>query len=75
MVKTIVKDVMFLGQAADPSTKEGCLSLIGVRKTKRYKEIEVTYQDEDFVERTQKFIGFIAQVVQHEVDHLEGIII
>ena len=62
-------------KSGEYETEEGCLSLIGVRKTKRYKEIEVTYQDEDFVERTQKFIGFIAQVVQHEVDHLEGIII
>ena len=56
-------------------TEEGCLSLIGVRKTKRYKEIEVTYQDEDFVERRQKFSGYVAQIVQHEVDHLSGKII
>ena len=56
-------------------TEEGCLSLAGRRKTKRYKEIEVTYQDTDFQERKQIFNGYVAQIVQHEMDHLEGIII
>lgn len=56
-------------------TEEGCLSLIGVRKTIRYKEIEVEYQDMNFKKQKQKFSGWTAQIIQHECDHLEGIII
>ena len=56
-------------------TEEGCLSLDGVRKTTRYKNIEVRYQDTSFKEQKQKFSGFVAQVIQHEIDHTEGRII
>ena len=55
--------------------EEGCLSLDGTRMTTRYKDIEVKYQDINFKEKVQKFSGFPAQIVQHEVDHLDGIII
>ena len=56
-------------------TEEGCLSLIGVRKINRYEEIEVEYEDMNFMKQHQKFSGWIAQIIQHECDHLEGIII
>ena len=56
-------------------TEEGCLSLVGVRKTKRYQEIEVEYFDQGWVKRKQTYSGWIAQIIQHECDHLEGIII
>ena len=56
-------------------TEEGCLSLQGVRKTTRYRKIKVHYQDESFVEHTQEYEGHVAQIIQHECDHLEGIII
>lgn len=56
-------------------TEEGCLSLIGQRKTTRYEEIEVEYEDMQFKKQRQKFSGWIAQIIQHECDHLEGIII
>ncbi|MCD8338462.1 MAG: peptide deformylase [Lachnospiraceae bacterium] len=56
-------------------TEEGCLSLIGVRKCTRYKEIEVRYQDINFKQQCQKFSGWTAQIIQHEVDHLQGQII
>ena len=56
-------------------TEEGCLSLIGVRKTTRYEEIEVEYEDMNFTKQHQKFSGWTAQIIQHECDHLEGIII
>ncbi len=56
-------------------TEEGCLSLSGVRKTKRYREIEVEYLDKSFKKQKQKFSGYVAQIIQHECDHLEGIII
>ena len=56
-------------------TTEGCLSLDGERETTRYKRIEVIYQDIDFVKKKRKFTGWTAQIIQHECDHLEGIII
>lgn len=56
-------------------TQEGCLSLEGVRPTTRYKRIEVRYQDRDFSWHTEKFSGWTAQIIQHEIDHCEGIII
>ena len=56
-------------------TEESCLSLIGFRKTKRYKKIEVEYLDRSFKTQKQEFTGFIAQIIQHEMDHFEGIII
>ncbi len=56
-------------------TEEGCLSLIGVRSCTRYKEIEVEYQDMNFKHHTQQFSGWTAQIIQHECDHLQGIII
>ena len=55
--------------------EEGCLSLSGVRKTTRYQEIEVRYLDQSFKPRTQIYEGWIAQVIQHEIDHCDGILI
>lgn len=56
-------------------TEEGCLSLSGERKTKRYRTITVTYQDMNLNTKTQEFTDFIAEVIQHEVNHCEGILI
>jgi peptide deformylase len=56
-------------------TKEGCLSLIGKRACTRYENIEVEYQDIKMRIQRSKFSGFTAQIIQHECDHLEGIII
>lgn len=56
-------------------TEEGCLSLTGVRKTTRYKDIEVEFQDINFNKQCQKFSGWIAQIIQHEIDHCDGIVI
>jgi len=55
--------------------EEGCLSLDGVRKTTRYKKIVVRYQDENFKDTLQEFSGMVAQTIQHECDHLDGVII
>ena len=55
--------------------EEGCLSLSGTRKTKRYQTIKVQYQNEQMQIRLKTFTGWTAQIIQHEVDHLEGIII
>lgn len=57
------------------NTEEGCLSLDGVRPTRRYKSIKVRYQNEAFQVRLKTFTGFTAQIIQHEIDHCEGILI
>ena len=57
-------------------TEEGCLSLLGgPRKTKRYRKIKVRYQTEQCQIRMKTFEGFTAQIIQHEIDHCNGILI
>ena len=56
-------------------TEEGCLSLEGVRRTTRYQNIEVEYLDGSWKKHWQKFSGWTAQIILHEMDHLEGVII
>lgn len=55
--------------------EEGCLSLAGVRKTKRYQSIEVEFLDRNFIKQKQTFSSFTAQIIQHELDHCDGILI
>ena len=57
------------------TAEEGCLSLSGTRKTRRYQSIKVRYQNEKFQVRFKTFTGWTAQIIQHELDHCEGIII
>ena len=56
-------------------TEEGCLSHTGVRKTKRWKTIKVKWQKEKFQQRIKNFSGWTAQIIQHEIDHCDGILI
>ena len=57
-------------------TEEGCLSLLGApRKTRRYQKIKVQYQTQDFQIRLKTFEGWTAQIIQHEIDHCNGILI
>jgi peptide deformylase len=56
-------------------TEESCLSLTGKRKTKRFQIITVHYQTRQFKEKQETFMGFTAEIIQHEMDHLSGIII
>ena len=55
--------------------EEGCLSLAGTRKTKRYRSIKVRYQNEAMQVRLKTFTGWTAQIIQHEIDHCNGVII
>lgn len=55
--------------------EESCLSLTGVRETTRYETIEVEYFDKSFRKQRGSFTGFVAQIIQHEIDHCDGIII
>ncbi len=56
-------------------TEEGCLSLTGVRKTTRYLKIEVEYLDVNWKKQRREFSSGLAQIIQHECDHLDGILI
>ena len=55
--------------------EEGCLSLPGTRRAKRYRSIKVRYRNERFETRLKTYTGFTAQIIQHEIDHCDGILI
>ena len=55
--------------------EEGCLSLTGTRRTKRFQTIKVQWQNEKFQTRLKTFTGWTAEIIQHEIDHCEGILI
>lgn len=57
------------------NAEEGCLSLSGTRNTQRYQSIKVQYQNDKFQTRLKTFTGWTAQIIQHEIDHLNGVII
>ena len=57
------------------TAEEGCLSLDGLRKAKRYRSIKVQYQNEAFQTRFKTFTGWTAQIIQHEIDHCNGVLI
>ena len=91
MVKKIMRDPLFLAQKSVDATEadkqvitkktgayqveEGCLSLDGTRPCTRYQEIEVDYLDQHFKKQHGKYSGWVAQIIQHEIDHCHGIII
>lgn len=56
-------------------TEEGCLSLPGTRAATRWRRIRVSYLDESFVPRTETFTGYTAHIIQHEIDHCDGVLI
>ena len=62
-------------QSGPYEAEEGCLSLSGVRKTKRFQTIKVQWQNEKFQTRLKTFTGWTAEIIQHEIDHCDGIII
>ena len=62
-------------KAKEYETEEGCLSLEGVRPCTRYKEIEVDFLDADFKKQHGKYSGWTAQIIQHEIDHCNGVVI
>ena len=64
-----------IAKSGEYEAEEGCLSLAGLRKTKRYRKITVKYQDQTFRQLTGAFEGFTAQIIQHEIDHCNGILI
>ena len=74
-VNLVMYNPVILKKDTPYETEEGCLSLSGVRKTTRYQNIEVEYLDSSWKKHRQKYSGWTAQIIQHEMDHLSGIII
>ena len=66
---------VILRQSGPYEAEEGCLSLSGTRRTKRYQTIKVQWQNERFQTRIKTFTGFAAEIIQHEIDHCEGVLI
>lgn len=74
-INIVMYNPILLKKSEPYETEEGCLSLIGVRPTTRYKNIEVEYLDENWKKQKMKLSGWTAQICQHEIDHLSGRII
>ena len=74
-IDIVMFNPVLLSKDTPYETEEGCLSLTGVRKTTRYENIEVEYYDMNWKKHRQKLSGWPAQICQHELDHLEGILI
>ena len=66
---------VILKQSGAYEVEEGCLSLAGTRKTKRYRSIKVQWQNEKLQTRIGTFTGWTAEIIQHEIDHCEGVLI
>ena len=73
---TVMLNPEIIAQSAPYETQESCLSLLGgLRKTVRFDKIKVRYQNEKMQTRLKTFTGFTAQIIQHEVDHCNGVLI
>ena len=75
MLNVVMYNPQIIHKEEPYPTSEGCLSLTGQRNTIRYNKIEVEYYDSSFNRKRMSLNGFYAQIVQHEIDHLSGIII
>ena len=72
---TVLFNPEIVKQSEPYEAEEGCLSLPGLRKTKRYRTIKVQYQNEKLQTRFKTYTGWTAQIIQHEIDHCNGILI
>lgn len=75
MLNVVMFNPVIIRKEGPFETEEGCLSLTGVRKATRYERITVEYQDSSWKKHRQEYSGWTAQIIQHECDHLEGVII
>jgi len=74
-LQMIMINPQITAKSGEYEAEEGCLSLAGTRKAKRWQKITVNYQDQAFRQRTGTFEGFTAQIIQHEMDHCDGVLI
>ena len=75
LIDIVMFNPILIKKSQPYETEEGCLSLTGVRKTIRYQNIEVEYWDTNWKKQRQRLTGWTAQICQHELDHLDGILI
>ena len=75
MINVVMYNPAIIRKDTPYETEEGCLSLPGVRKTIRFQNIEVEYLDAGWKKHRQKYSGWTAQIIQHEIDHCNGVII
>ena len=75
LISVVMFNPMITKKEGPYEAEEGCLSLTGVRKTTRYEAITLEYIDVEWKRQRRTFTGWTAQIIQHEVDHLEGILI
>ena len=72
---TVMLNPIIVRQSGAYEAEEGCLSLPGIRKTKRFQTIKVQWQNERLQTRCKTFTGWTAEIIQHEIDHCEGVLI
>ena len=75
MMDVVMFNPVIVSKSQKYHTEEGCLSLVGVRSTDRYENITVEYTDMQWKKQRRSFSGWTAEIIQHEIDHLSGIII
>ena len=71
----VMLNPMIVKQSGVYEAEEGCLSLTGTRKARRFKSIKVQWQNEKLQPRIKTFTGWTAEIIQHEIDHCEGVLI
>lgn len=71
----VMYNPVIVKQSGPYEAEEGCLSLTGIRRAKRFQTIKVQWQNEKFQTRLKTFTGWTAEIIQHEIDHCEGILI
>ena len=74
-ILTVMFNPQITAKSGEYETEEGCLSLDGTRKAKRFRKITVRFRDAQFRNRMAVFEGFTAQIIQHEIDHCDGVLI
>ncbi len=74
-LQMVMVNPVIVARSGEYEAEEGCLSLAGTRRAKRYRQITVSWQDQRFQRQTGVFEGFVAQIIQHEVDHCDGVLI
>lgn len=72
---TVMLNPVIIKESGAYEAEEGCLSLTGMRKAKRFKSIKVQWQNEKLQPRIKTFTGWTAEIIQHEIDHCEGVLI
>lgn len=74
-IPMVMLNPVIISKEDEYEAEEGCLSLSGTRKTKRYRKITVAYQNIMFEKKKDRYEGFVAEIIQHEIDHTNGILI